>query len=97
MIPTGPKLEPASKPPAAPRRSMLFYAVFWGGFMFVFNSLIPTLRQAFATGHVEWFPLILGAVIWSLGGLAFGWILTKWMRWIAGRKSANPAKSELEA
>ncbi len=36
---------------------MLFYAVFWGGFMFVFNSLIPTLRQAFATGHVEWFPL----------------------------------------
>jgi hypothetical protein len=76
---------------------MLFYAVFWGGFMFLFNALIPTLRKAFATGHLDWFPLIVGVVIWSLGGLAFGWIMTKWMDWSAKQKRASLTKSEPEA
>jgi len=41
--------------------------------------LIPFIRKGPEAGHWNWIELLIGVVIWSLGGCAFGWLLSRFL------------------
>jgi hypothetical protein len=45
--------------------------------MFVFMTLVPTMYEAVSIGYLNWTSLAIGAVIWSITGLVFGWSVNK--------------------
>jgi hypothetical protein len=77
--PARPTLDHLSKPPPPPKQTFLRLAVFWGGGMFVSMTLVPTVRKANATGEWDWIALAVGAIVWTIGGIAFGWIMSRFL------------------
>lgn len=77
---TRPTLTHLTAPRPAPKQVFLRLALFWGGFMFIAMTLVPEIRKATATGEWDWAALAIGAIIWTVGGIAFGWVMTKFLR-----------------
>jgi len=62
----------------------IFTGLFWGAFMFLFNTILWPLSQhdPFTTKR-----LLIGAVIWTCTGLLFGWLTykVKWTKKTEGK------------
>lgn len=81
------------KPPAPKsltKRTWIFMGSAWGGFMWLFMSVLPSLMGG---GHVSgWSSVLIGLPIGGLGGFAFGFLM--WL--ILGRaaKQTNHGKQD---
>ena len=60
-----------------PKNRWIYHGLFWGAFMFLFNTILwPLVQHEPLTSK----RFLLGVVIWTLTGLLFGWLTYK-VKW----------------
>ncbi len=64
-------------------------ALFWGGFMYIAMTLVPTLVDYVHGKAFDGPRLLYGAVIWALGGLAFGALMSVSLRRLEKKAKAK--------
>jgi hypothetical protein len=87
-----PPLQPAPSPilqPANRWKLFLRLSVFWGGFMWLLMTFIPEFLKVLRGQPMNYSSLATGAVLWTVGGLAFGGIMNCYH---ARKPTKQPAK-----
>ena len=81
----------ASSPsqPVRPGKLLIRMAIFWGGFMWIMMSLIPEISKALRGQTMSYERLVVGLVVWTLAGLAFGGFMSYFLTKKKAQKHAT--------
>jgi hypothetical protein len=84
-----PKARPTGNPnkPQVTKRTWVWMAVSWGFFMWLLMSAAPVAMQWYRGQPPQWSQLWIGLIVWSIGGVAFGYFM---YRWLGKQSSSTP-------